>query len=244
MGSKQRFVKEILPIILKERKEGQTYVEPFAGGMNVICNVTGKRVACDNNLYLIEMWKGLVNGGSYDESIPKELYNEARELFNKGETSYKYPLDIIGWIGWMGSANGRFFDGGYSGISRTKLGTERDYIKEAISNIKKQVPLMVGVQLVCCDYSDILLTEQSLIYCDPPYRGTKQYGTSKDFCHEKFFAWCREMVKNGHTIFVSEYDAPEDFICVWEKEAKSSLSANGIIGGNKNSVEKLFKVPD
>ena len=47
---------------------------------------------------------------------------------------------MIGWIGWMGSANGRFFDGGYSGKSNTKIGTVRDYIKEAISNIEKQLP--------------------------------------------------------------------------------------------------------
>ena len=33
---------------------------------------------------------------------------------------------------------------------------------------------------------------------------------------------------------------PSDFICIWEKEVKSSLSANGKIGGSKNSVEKLF----
>ena len=31
-----------------------------------------------------------------------------------------------------------------------------------------------------------------------------------------------------------------DFICIWEKEVKSSLSANGKSGGNKNSIEKLF----
>jgi DNA adenine methylase len=41
-------------------------------------------------------------------------------------------------------------------------------------------------------------------------------------------------------VFVSEYNAPDDFVCVWQKEAKSSLSANGKIGGNKTSVEKLF----
>jgi DNA adenine methylase len=34
---------------------------------------------------------------------------------------------------------------------------------------------------------------------------------------------------------------PNDFECIWEKELKSSLSANGKSGGNKNSVEKLFK---
>ena len=48
--------------------------------------------------------------------------------------------------------------------------------------------------------------------------------------------------KARFTIFVSEYNAPDDFKCVWQKEAKSSLSANGKIGGNKISVEKLFKI--
>ena len=32
MGSKNRIVNEILPIILKDRKPNQWYVEPFVGG--------------------------------------------------------------------------------------------------------------------------------------------------------------------------------------------------------------------
>jgi DNA adenine methylase len=43
-------------------------------------------------------------------------------------------------------------------------------------------------------------------------------------------------------VFVSEYNAPNDFVCLWAKEAKSSLSANGKIGGSKISVERLFKL--
>jgi len=34
MGSKTRIAKYILPIMLKERKEGQVWVEPFVGGGN------------------------------------------------------------------------------------------------------------------------------------------------------------------------------------------------------------------
>lgn len=45
MGSKARFAKELLPIILKDRKEGQWYVEPFCGGCNMIDKVTGNRMA-------------------------------------------------------------------------------------------------------------------------------------------------------------------------------------------------------
>ena len=33
MGSKTKISKEILPIILKDRKENQYYIEPFVGGV-------------------------------------------------------------------------------------------------------------------------------------------------------------------------------------------------------------------
>ena len=240
MGSKARFTKDILPIILKDRKPEQWYVEPFAGGMNAICEVKGNRIANDKNYYLIEMWKVLAKGVKYPTDIPKDLYDFARDIYN-GREEKTLSDDLIGWIGWMGSANGRFFDGGYSGKSNTKIGTVRDYIKEAISNIEKQLPKMVGVQFENKDYTELDIPNESIIYCDIPYQGTKQYSTSKDFNHSSFWDWCREKAKQGHTVFVSEYNAPDDFECVWQKEAKSSLSANGKIGGNKFSVEKLFK---
>ena len=100
---------------------------------------------------------------------------------------------------------------------------------------------MIGVQFENKDYTELEIPTNSIIYCDIPYQGTKQYSTSKDFKHSNFWNWCRTKAKQGHTIFVSEYNAPADFKCVWQKEAKSSLSANGVIGGNKMSVEKLFK---
>lgn len=241
MGSKARFTKEILPIILKDRKPEQWYVEPFSGGMNVISEVGGKRYANDLNKYLIAMWEGLYNEKDRPNDIQKELYDKARTEYNNG-TNMEFDDFMIGWIGFMGSANGRFFDGGYSGKSITKNGNTRDYIKEAINNIEKQIPKMKGMLVFTNkNYWELELPPNSIIYCDPPYEGTKQYSTSKDFNHELFWNWVRNISRQGHTVFVSEYNAPDDFECVWQKEAKSSLSANGKIGGNKVSVEKLFK---
>ena len=240
MGSKARFSKEILPIILKDRTADQWYVEPFAGGMNAICEVDGNRLANDKNLHLIAMWIGLLENRERPNDIPKDLYDRARMEYNNG-TNIEFDDFIIGWIGWMGSANGRFFDGGYSGKSNTKIGTVRDYIKEAINNIEKQIPKMGGVVFRNDDFLELDIPPKSIVYCDIPYFGTKQYATSKGFDYEDFWTWARSIGKQGHTVFVSEYNAPTDFECVWQKEAKSSLSANGVIGGNKVSVEKLFK---
>lgn len=244
MGSKNRFAKELLPIILKDRTKGQYYIEPFAGGMNLIDKVTGNRIANDNNKYLIAMWNGINKGVVYPKEIGKSLYCLARDVFNGKETRFEHTMnmtdDLVGWIGFMGSANGRFFEGGYSGKSNTKNGTVRDYIAESIRNIEKQIPNLKDVDFRVGDYRLLEIPKDSIIYCDIPYEGTKQYSTSKGFDYSQFWDWVRSTTLNGNKVFVSEYKAPDDFVCVWEKEAKSSLKANGVISGNKISTERLF----
>ena len=77
MGSKNRIAKHILPIILKDRKENQYYVEPFVGGANIIDKVGGNRIGADINPYLIEFFKGLQNSRDLIFDIPKTLYDKA-----------------------------------------------------------------------------------------------------------------------------------------------------------------------
>lgn len=232
MGSKARFSKEILPIILKDRRLEQWYVEPFAGGMNSICGVEGNRVANDIHYYLIEMWKKLTDGW-IPEKISKEDYIEVR---NNRE---KYPPYLVGWIGFNCSYSGKWF-GGFAGKVKTKTGAIRDYQEEAIKNISNQVKKMKGVIFQNNHFYDLELKPNSIVYCDPPYKGTTKY--ANDFDHNLFYDWVRDIGNQGHTVFVSEYKAPADFECVWQKQAKSSLSANGKIGGSKASVEMLFKL--
>lgn len=239
MGSKARIAKHILPIILKDRKDNQYYVEPFMGGANMIDKVDGLRIGNDINPYIISLLYNASCGKKYIEEIPKDIYSRARKEFNNGINN-KFDMFQMAWIGYMASANGRFFDGGYSGISKTQIGTTRDYIRESIDNLYKQLPKLKGIEFNCRDYRGLEIPKNSIIYCDIPYKNTKQYYLSKDFNHEKFWQWCREKATEGHKVFVSEYNAPDDFECIWQMEVKSSLSANGKIGGNKISTEKLF----
>lgn len=245
MGGKARFSKEIVPIMLKNRKPNQVFVDLCTGGANIVSEVDGDRIANDKNKYLIAMFKGLQENRNRPYEITKDLYNVARDVYNGKENQFNHLMEMddfmIGWIGWMGSANGRFFDGGYSGKSNTKIGTVRDYIKEAISNIEKQIPKLNGIDFYDLDYKELVIPDNSIIYCDIPYENTKQYSTSKGFNHLEFWDYARKLSTEGHSVFVSEYNAPSDFRCIWQKEAKSSLSANGQIGGNKCSTEKLFE---
>lgn len=229
MGSKARFSKEILPIILKDRKPNQYYIEPFCGGLGTFDKVSGNRIGIDKNKYLIAMWKGLQENRDKPLEISKQLYSRARIEYNNG-TNIEFDDFLIGWIGWMASFNGRFFDGGYSGKTAT-----RDYVDEQIRNTLKQVELIKGADFVCADYTELEILESAIIYCDIPYKNTKQYATSKDFNHDIFWGWCRDMSKK-HTIFVSEYEAPNDFLCVWSKEVTNSMNTTKTY----KPTEKLF----
>ena len=231
MGSKNRISKEILPIMLKNRKPNQYYVEPFCGGCNIIDKVDGNRIASDNNKYLIEVWRGLQSNTIRPYDITKEMYNAAKYDF-KNRQNENFSDFEIGWIGWMGSFNGRFFDGGYSG--KTK---HRDYIKEQIRNTEKQIGKLKDILFYSCSYDELEIPDKSIIYCDPPYKGTKQYSTSKDFDYSKFWQWCRYMSGKGHEVFVSEYNAPDDFECVWSKEVTNAMSTKKTY----KPTEKLFK---
>jgi len=79
MGSKARHAKHILPIILKDRKPDQWYVEPFVGGANVIDKVDGKRIGADINPYVIAMLDALSKGWVPPQQISKEVYDIHRK---------------------------------------------------------------------------------------------------------------------------------------------------------------------
>ena len=55
LGSKNRIAKNILPIMIKNRKDGQFWVEPFVGGANMIDKVSGNRIGSDSNEYVIAL---------------------------------------------------------------------------------------------------------------------------------------------------------------------------------------------
>jgi DNA adenine methylase len=227
MGSKARFAKELLPTILTDRKPDQWYVEPFAGGMNMIDKVSGNRLAADFHNYLIAMFKALVNDNwKPPKSISEELYIDIRS--NKK----KYPDELVGYVGFN-SYGGKWF----AGYRRDKEG-KRDYWKEHYNNVMKQVPNLKGIIFQCSSFTELELPENSIIYCDPPYEGTTKY--RDDFDYPLFWQWCRDKSEEGHSVYISEYNSPSDFECVWEKQAKSQINDMSQ-KETKVSIERLFR---
>lgn len=227
MGSKNRIAKELIPIITKDLKPNQWYVEPFVGGANMIDKIEHPyKLGADNNKYLIALLEAVQNGQELPEHITKDEYIAVKT--NKDN----YPDWYVGFVGFVSSFRAKFF-GGYSGYCTTKTGIQRNYIKERINNILKQN--LDGIKLVCSSYDALDIPANSVIYCDPPYNGTTKYKDSFD--SDAFWQWCRDKAKEGHTIYVSEYNAPEDFKCIWEKQINSNLG-----GTSKTATEKLFTI--
>lgn len=236
MGSKSRIVSEIAPIIQSyiDSSEKKYYYEPFCGGCNVIEHIKAeKRFASDKQKHLIALFQNIHRLNGLPEFVTKEHYDAVRTCFNRG--SGEYEDWYIGAIGFLASYNGRFFDGGYAGLVKTKANTVRDYYAEAKRNLEAQVPHLKDVYFACLDYQDTKEISGYVIYCDPPYKGTKQYGASKDFDHDAFWDWVRKMSENN-IVLVSEHTAPDDFLCIWEQEITRTIDNAKRV----KAVEKLF----
>ena len=225
MGSKNRIAKHLLPIMLENRNE-RTWVEPFVGGANMIDKVEGKRIGADLNEYVTALLNQMSKPNYKAPEISEEKYNDIKKYPSQ------YPRWTVGYAATQLSYGGKWF-GGYR---RDKIGL-RDYCKEAQNNVNKQAENLKGVEFIHGSYQDLKIPYKSLIYCDPPYEGTTKY--KDDFNHTEFWEWCRMKAKEGHQVFISEYNAPKDFKCIKEVLTNTQLG-NGSNTGNIKKTDKLF----
>lgn len=112
-----------------------------------------------------------------------------------------------------------------------------NYAKTGHNALSKQAPNIKGVVFICSPYDQLPIPQDSIIYCDPPYAGTTKYAAG-GFDHATFWQWCRDKVSEGHQVFVSEYNAPDDWTCVWGKKVSANFDSNR--NGASERVEKFF----
>ena len=230
-GSKRRVAKEILPIILKDRQLNQWYVEPFVGGGNLIENVSGHCIGADNNKYIIALLKYVQN----NDLNKIEYINEEKYMHIKNNKDL-YDDYIVGFAGFGLSFGAKFF----GGFARGKK-TSRDYFRGTLKGLKKQQEKIKHINFIHSDYKDLSIPDNSIIYCDPPYKGTTKYYKQK-FNYEEFYEWCIKKHNEGHKVFISEYEMPENrFKSIWKKEI--ILTINNLQQPIKK-VEKLFIIKE
>lgn len=184
----------------------------------------GWRLAADINPYLIAMFRSLLNNEPQYFPIDRELYQDAYKAYRNSND--RFSKSDLGWIGFMASYNGKFFNG-YSGNS-----SGRNYVFESMRNILNQIDSLRGVEFNCCSYDELDIPKKSIIYCDIPYKGTTKY--QDDFDYEKFYKWCFDKKYEGHRVYISEYWMPNDFQCIWSMKVDNSL--------DRYSEQRSFKI--
>lgn len=221
-GGKSRTRKKIAAFLESVRKPDQPYFEPFVGGAWVLQEMTGERIASDGNKALIAMYKALQTGWIPPTFVSEEEYQQVRKANNPAD-----PMTIFCGIGC--SFAGKLW-GGYA-----RSDGKTCYAQTSHNSLMKQLPKIKDVQFI-----DGLFHEHKpegmLVYCDPPYQGTTQYGAFSGFDHKLFWQTMREWSKHN-TVVVSEYKAPNDFKCVAEFSSRMGLTTE-----NERPIrcEKLF----
>ena len=234
VGSKSRLAPIFVPMFNNLIKDLNinTYIEPFVGGANIF-----DKIICENK-YGYDKSKTLIalfNQGLNDiDVIPEE---GSRAWWDKAKAEYKgeIPQTLEDWeigaIQFFASFGTRGFPGGYANNKHNK-----DYYNERYRNFKKQIELLkqTGGVFINKSYMDIEVPDGSLIYCDPPYMGTKPYGYAfeNDFNHSDYWNWVRNISKNNYVI-CSEEQCPEDFEIVWNGELTRLVHSDNNYKGNE-----------
>jgi DNA adenine methylase len=236
MGSKARYANELVQIITQHAPGRTHWIEPFVGGANLIEKVppTFNRIGNDANKYVIKMFQALQNNWTPPDTIDESEYQFYRSLSididNKWFDGSLAPL--IGFVGIGCSYSGKWF-GGYA-RGDDKNGNPRNYCLESKRNVLKQLPHIQTVKFISKDYKDLFIPDNSILYCDPPYQNATKYEIP--FSYDEFWDWCA--VQSQHNaVFVSEYNAPSDWVCLWSRDVHSSLTKDT---GSKRATEKLF----
>ena len=153
-------------------------------------------------------------------NVSEDLYQECKEG--------KHPPHLTAFVGFGCSYGGIYF-GGYA---RQKLFP--NYALGVKNSLERKLKTLQDVEFCCSDYRDLVF-ENCLVYCDPPYKGTRQYSTGY-FDSEEFWRVVRKW-SQSNTVIISEYSAPNDFKELWRRDTIGRMSS-----GKK--VEKLFMYND
>lgn len=181
IGSKAKFADEIVAILqgyISEYKIKQ-YVEPFAGGFNVIDKVQCEyRLGNDIDPLVCDLIETCRDNPALLDSLhtpTREEYYDVRD--NKGNYAAWYRAAVL----LFASYNSRVYGGCYGAPAQTKDGKTRNYFEESKQNFQRQLPALRNILVGNADYRDLRFPtrERVLIYCDPPYSTGVGYGGEK-----------------------------------------------------------------
>lgn len=264
-GSKRSQSETIVSKI--ERKQYDTYYEPFCGGCSMLFQVLhsdikfNNYVCSDVNSGLIDLWNLIKSDpklvvDSYtkmwnelnideDKERKKQYYYAVRERYNKEHN----PCDFMFIMRTTTNGMPRY---NKDGMFNNSFHVTRNGIKpETFRGIVCQWSEVLNkhnVQFIHRSYDDIAAKEDDFIYLDPPYANTKgmYYGTID---YDKLWNWmrnqpCSYMLSfDGTTTSRDEtYNVPKDLYDTHEYIYSGNSSFSRVIGTSSSEYvsESLY----
>ena len=240
LGNKQKYGKEIYNAIVEDitgglfgggRELPKNWVEPFVGSGGMIENVppTFNRYGNDKNKYIIAMHKAVQNGWLPPDSISEDEYKDIKN--NKDS----YPPELVGFVGFALSFGGLWFSSYANSLNN---GVARDYLAESKRAFNLSKVHLKTVIFTEADYQSMQIPDNSIVYCDPPYRNTADgYGQGK-FNHQEFYKWLDKIKSDNVLVYLSEYEKPQGGVLVWEKYVSVTVNPTK----TASRTERLYKL--
>lgn len=187
-----------------------------------------------------------------ERNIKEESERLRQYLIDARDRSGVKSSDVDKHLGTNGMA------GHYFGRSQWEFPTRENYIKmqEIMPALDRDFDDVVGLptlwqslqrlesleslerlqrlerlELYNLSYEQVKIPDNSVVYCDIPYRDTSSY--NNDFDYDAFYKWA---LSQPFPVFVSEYCMPENFHVIAEWNRVSLLSPDS----RKQETEKLF----
>lgn len=225
LGGKSKSAEHIISVLNSPQFDGMDYIEPFCGYCHILRRVVNKSsyTASDNNELLITLLKHNQQKKNDHPHITPDEYTILRQNPFKNKLRAAYAAFCY-------SYNGKYF-GGY--VYKYKNRNYADERKKYYNALHDNATFKI-TKFEFTDYDKYKNIKNKLIYCDPPYQSTTEYHAS--FNSDKFWNDMRKLSENNY-VFISEYNAPSDFVCITSKEKYNSLSGRG---ATRKRNEKLF----
>jgi site-specific DNA-adenine methylase len=168
--------------------------------------------------------------GKNIEPIKKSLHEAI--IFNRFDNTAKQILGMIGFKDGYSVRERRMF---LRNRAKTRDQKELQRLEqlERLERLEQlqQLQQLEQLELTSLSYDQVTIEPNSVIYCDPPYHGTADYGA--EFDHLRFLDWCHSQAS---PVFISEYDIMDSrFVLIKKMEKVSKLSS-------KSRAVKIEKV--
>ena len=258
MGNKRKLATKLLNAIYRKVGDFENFYDLFGGGgsMSMTALIAGHKVVYNElNTGVCNLMKYLQSGGKIPYNwVSREEFFERKDdddwygglvktvwSFGNDQSSYLFGKDVeetkrlAHEMLVNNNKDARDELGKLLGADLSKIKTRQKLQRLAKSKMKSRISeleQLERLEIKNHSYNEITIDKNSVVYCDPPYKGTEEYQCDK-FNHDVFYEWC---LKQEDSVFISGYSMPAEFELIAQFKHRSTLSATT----NNEVIENLY----